>query len=103
MFSVSILSADVDWPTYLGDAASTHFSTLKQITPRNVKKLEVAWTYNAGDGRKDNRSQIQCNPLIIDGIMYATSPLLKLVAVDAATGKEIWRFDPFANDPAASS
>ena len=68
--SICLNAADVDWPVYLGDAASSHFSQLKQITPRNVKNLQVAWTYNCGDGRKDNRSQIQCNPLIIDGIMY---------------------------------
>jgi quinoprotein glucose dehydrogenase len=56
----------------------------------------VAWTYHSGDARDDNFSQIQCNPLIIDGILYGTTPQLKLVALDAATGHERWRFDPFA-------
>jgi len=103
LFAVATHAADKDWPTYLGDAASTHYSTLKQITPRNVSKLEVAWTYHAGDARDGGRSQIQCNPLVIDGVMYGTSPQLKLLAVDASNGKEIWRFDPFGNDPAGRS
>ncbi len=88
-------AADRDWPVYLGDAARSHFSQLKQITARNVNQLEVAWTYHAGDARPDNLSQIQCNPIIVDGVLYATSPQLKLVALEAATGRELWRFDPF--------
>ena len=94
--SCALGAADKDWAVYLGDKASSQYSELKQITKENVGKLEVAWIYNAGDGRKDNRSQIQCNPLVIGGVLYGTSPQLKLVAVDAATGKELWRFDPFA-------
>lgn len=86
--------ADVNWPTYLGDKASSHFSALKQLTPRNVAKLEVAWTYQAGGADKNNRSQIQCNPLIVDGVLYGTTPDLQAFAVDAATGRERWRFDP---------
>lgn len=95
--------ADRDWPVYLGDKSSAHFSPLKQITKKNVNRLEVAWTYRAGDARADNRSQIQCNPLIIDGVLYGTSPQLKLFALDAANGRELWRFDPFASEPGNSS
>ena len=87
-------AADSNWPTYLGDKASSHYSTLKQITPRNVAKLEVAWTYRAGGLDTNNRSQIQCNPLILDGVLYGTTPDLQLFAVDAATGRERWRFNP---------
>lgn len=86
--------ADANWGTYLGDPASSHYSTLKQITPRNVAKLELAWTYHAGGADPKNRSQIQCNPLIVDGVLYGTTPDLQLVALDAATGREQWRFDP---------
>ncbi|HEV2209402.1 MAG TPA: PQQ-binding-like beta-propeller repeat protein [Verrucomicrobiae bacterium] len=84
-----------DWPVYLGDKANTHYSALKQINSRNVTRLQVAWTYHSGDCGSDDRSQIQCNPLIIDGVLYGTSPQLKLLALDAATGREIWRFQPF--------
>lgn len=89
-------AASENWPTYLGDKSSSHYSSLKQINAKNVHRLQLAWTYRAGDGRADNRSQIQCNPLIIDGVLYGTSPQLKLLALDAATGRELWRFDPFA-------
>ncbi|MBI3191495.1 MAG: PQQ-binding-like beta-propeller repeat protein, partial [Pedosphaera parvula] len=96
LFSPSLHAAGPDWPVYLGDKASSHYSSLKQINRKNVSRLEVAWTYHAGDARPDDRSQIQCNPLIINGVLYGTSPQLKLFALDAATGCELWRFDPFA-------
>jgi quinoprotein glucose dehydrogenase len=96
-------AADGDWPVYLGDKASTHFSTLKQIIKNNVQRLQVAWTYHSGDARQDDRSQIQCNPLVIDGVLYGTSPQLKLLALDAATGRELLRFDPFADRAGAGS
>jgi quinoprotein glucose dehydrogenase len=83
-------AAGRDWPAYLGDKAASHYSTLTEITPANVGQIEVAWTYHAGETRPDT-SQIQCNPLVIDGVMYATTPGLQLVAVDAATGRELWR------------
>ena len=95
-------AADGDWPVYLGDKASSQYSELKEIDRGNVGKLEVAWVFRAGDAR-ENRSQIQCNPLVIDGVLYGTSPQLKLFALDAASGKELWRFDPFAGDEKAAS
>ena len=92
-----------DWPTYLGDRERSHFSPLTQINAKNVSRLEVAWTYHSGDARADGRSQIQCNPLIVGGVLYGTSPETKLLALDAATGKELWRFDPFADGNGNSS
>ena len=102
-FAFAPRAAEGDWPVYLGDKASTHFSALTQINRRNVGRLEVAWTYRSGDGRKDDRSQIQCNPLVVDGVLYGTSPQLKLLALDAATGRELWRFDPFADHAGGGS
>ena len=87
-------AADVSWTAYLGDKASSHHSALRQITSGNVSKLKVAWTYRAGGSDTNNRTQIQCNPLVVDGVMYGTSPDLQCFAVDAATGRELWRFDP---------
>ena len=89
-------ASDSNWGVYLGDSASSHYSALHQITPRNVAKLEVAWTYRAGGNDPNNRSQIQCNPLVIDGILYGTTPDLQLFAIDAASGRELWRFNPAA-------
>jgi quinoprotein glucose dehydrogenase len=94
VFSCSLFAADQDWPVYLGDKASTHFSPLTQIDRENVGRLQVAWTYHSGDARPEGRSQIQCNPLEIGGVLYGTSPQSKLLALDASTGNERWRFDP---------
>ncbi|MCY3593613.1 MAG: PQQ-binding-like beta-propeller repeat protein [Bacteroidetes bacterium] len=84
-----------DWSVYLGDATSSHYSTLDQINQDNVAELALAWVYNSGDADSTGRTQIQCNPIVVDSILYATSPGLKTFALNAATGEEIWRFDPF--------
>lgn len=84
-----------EWRSYLGDPASSQFSILDQINRDNVSQLEIAWVYRTGDARSDNRSQIQCNPLIVGGMLYATSPGLKLFALDASSGEPAWVFDPF--------
>lgn len=86
----------VNWDAYLGGKDVNHFSSLDQINPRNVQRLKQIWIYNSGDRDTADRSQIQCNPLIIDGILYGTTPKLKLFALDAATGEELWKFDPFS-------
>ena len=85
-----------EWRVHGGDPGHTQHSSLAQITPANVARLRVAWTYHTGDARPDNRSQIQCNPVVVDGVLYATSAGLKAFALDAGTGRELWRFDPFA-------
>lgn len=68
-----------------------------QIDTSNVTQLKVAWEYHTGDADIKSNSQIQCNPIIVNGILYATSPRLKLLALDASTGKANWVFDPFAD------
>ncbi len=83
------------WSVYGGDKGNTHYSSLTQINRSKVDQLEVAWVYHTGDRRVDPPSTIECNPIIVDGVLYATSPLLKAFALDAATGEEIWMFDPF--------
>jgi len=91
-----VIAADANWGVYLGDKSSSQYSALKQITRRNVRKLEQVWVYHSQDPGKDNLSQIQCNPLIVDGVLYGTSPRMQLFALQADTGVELWRFDPFA-------
>ena len=88
-------TAYASWGVYLGDNTSSHYSTLDQINRDNVQQLDVAWTYHAGDGDANGRTQIQCNPIIIDTVLYATSPTMKVLALHAATGEAIWTFDPF--------
>ena len=83
------------WSVYRGDAANSAYSSLTQINKENVAALRVAWTYQTGDAEPGNRSTIQCNPIIVNDLMYVTSPKLKLIALDPATGEERWKFDPF--------
>lgn len=83
------------WKIYGGNSNNNHYSSLSQIDTNNVTQLKVAWTYHTGDVDTANHSQIQCNPIISDNILYGTSPLMKLFAVDATTGKQKWQFNPF--------
>jgi quinoprotein glucose dehydrogenase len=83
---------DVDWAEYHGDGAKSHYSPLKQITRENVGQLKIAWTYASGGAdTARNRTQIQCNPIIIDGVLYGVSADIQAFAIDASTGKEIWK------------
>jgi quinoprotein glucose dehydrogenase len=83
-----------EWRVYLGDRGASHRSPLDEIHPGNVSKLEIAWTYDSRDAADDGSSQIQFNPLIVKGVLYGTSPSLRLFALDAATGEELWSFEP---------
>jgi quinoprotein glucose dehydrogenase len=88
--------AQPDWRVVAGNSAGTRYSTLSQINPQNASKLEVAWTYDTGDVFAN--SELQCNPIVVDGVLYATTPKLRLIALDAATGKQRWSFDPMASE-----
>ncbi|MDQ6665721.1 MAG: c-type cytochrome, partial [Acidobacteriota bacterium] len=88
----TIAPAQKDWRTYGGNSASTRYSTLSGINRRNVAQLKAAWTYDTGDAFPG--SEMQCQPIVINGVFYATTPKLRLIALDAATGKLRWQFDP---------
>jgi len=81
-----------DWTVYGGGPESMRYSILDQINRENVQKLQVAWTYDTGDVFEG--SEMQCNPIIVHGVLYATTPKLRVVALDAATGRQRWSFDP---------
>jgi quinoprotein glucose dehydrogenase len=83
------------WGQYKGSDENIHYSSLTQVDTNNVSTLQVAWEYHTGDADTANASQIQCNAIIVDGILYGTSPQMKLFAIEAATGKEKWKFNPF--------
>jgi quinoprotein glucose dehydrogenase len=83
---------DVDWPVYRGDPKGNQYASIAQIHAANVHRLQRAWEYRTGDA--DQRSTMHVNPLVIKGTMYVTTPALKAVALDAATGRERWVFDP---------
>ena len=93
--SLSIANA-ADWPFYGGDAGTSRYSSLKQINTTNAANLQVAWTFHTGDSVDRPATQIQCTPIVIDGIMYVTSAQLKVIALRAATGEKLWSYDPFA-------
>src|SRR5688500_7440549 len=82
------------WPVY-GGTDNIHYSTLTEIDTSNVHQLQVAWTYRTGDADTVHKSQIQCNPIMVDGVLYGTTAQMKLFAVDASTGQEKWVFNPF--------
>lgn len=102
-FSGSDSEARNDWPVYLGGNSSSQFSSLNQINVDNIGQLEVAWAFSSGDANSDKKTQIQCNPIIIDGILYGTTPTLKIFALNAETGNKIWDFDPNPNAEQATN
>ncbi len=94
LFSLFACTADQpdysQWTEYLGGPDRNHYSTLNQITPQNVTKLKLAWSYEAPDS-----GQMQMSPIIVDGVLFGVTATVQAFALDAATGKEIWRFgDP---------
>ncbi|HTS26850.1 MAG TPA: PQQ-binding-like beta-propeller repeat protein [Bryobacteraceae bacterium] len=84
-------AADVQWPVN-GGPDNIRYSPLTQISPANVDRLQVAWSFDTHDAFKD--SEMQSNPIVVDGILYITTPKLRVVALNAATGTEVWGFDP---------
>ena len=86
-----------DWPNVGNDKGGMRYTELKQINTGNVKDLQVAWTYHTGDA--GSGTTIECTPIVVNGIMYVTTVQAKIVALNPATGQEIWKFDPFALQP----
>lgn len=87
---------DRTWSVYKADSHSTSYSPLDQINTSNVAQLQPAWTFALKDMKDGSRpGNSECNPIIIDGVMYATSAKHWVYAVNAATGEQIWSFDPF--------
>jgi len=78
-----------NWTNPGGDAGKTHHSTLTDITPANVSRLGLAWEAQLGTNRV-----LEATPVVIDGIMYTSGVAGRAYAFDAATGKELWRFEP---------
>lgn len=82
------------WEVYGGSNENTKYSALSQIDTSNVNKLEVAWIYHSEKNDSTLFAPMECNPIIIDNVLYGVSPKLKLFAVDAETGIEKWQFNP---------
>src|SRR4051812_39213896 len=91
--------SDGEWRAYGRDALGSRWSPLEQITRENVGQLQAAWTYHTGEtapefaGKRRQRS-LEVTPLVVDGRMYISTPLGRVIALDPETGRELWKFDP---------
>jgi quinoprotein glucose dehydrogenase len=109
--------AGADWPSYGNDQGAKRYSTLTQITPENVSKLQVAWTYHMrppgyvppplpanlpATFKRTGFSSSQATPIVIKGVMYFPSPYGKVVALDADTGQELWTYTLPERDQAST-
>ena len=83
---------NIDWPVYRGDPRGNQYAAMAQIHAANVHTLRPVWEYRTRDANE--RSTMHVNPVVVGGVMYVTTASLKAVALDAATGREIWVFDP---------
>jgi len=94
-------SSRAEWPNYGNDPGGMRYSPLTQINRDNVSKLKVAWVYHTGDvsdGKKyPRRSEFESTPIFIDGTLYLSTAFNRVVALDPASGKERWTFDPKIN------
>ena len=98
---LSLSTAAQEWRYYGGDAGGTRFSPLEQISRENVNRLKRAWIYHTGEveraGNATDRHHVapfESTPLVIDGTLYFSTPSNRVIALDAETGAEIWKFDP---------
>jgi quinoprotein glucose dehydrogenase len=85
----------VDWPGYGGNKAGNRYSPLDQINAGNVRQLDLAWTFDTGENTDSagRGHEIQCQPIVVNGILYGTTPELHLFALRAGTGELIWKFE----------
>jgi quinoprotein glucose dehydrogenase len=87
-----------DWPYYGHDAGGTRYSPLTQINRENVKRLKVAWVFHTGDisdgSGRPKRSGLETTPILVDGVLYLTTPFNRVFALNPETGKQLWVFDP---------
>jgi quinoprotein glucose dehydrogenase len=84
----AITAANYDWPVYGGTPENNHYSPLAIINRNNVTKLAVAWSFDTHE-----EGGLQTSPIIVHGVLYGITPTQKVFALDAATGKLLWKFD----------
>jgi len=98
LLALVLLTTDVDWPAYGRDAGGTRYSPLKQITRDNVAQLKPAWEYHTGaltpKSDLNSSAAFEATPIMIDGTLYVSTPFSQVIALDPATGKERWKYDP---------
>src|SRR6059058_2089870 len=91
-----------EWRFYGGSAGGTRFSSVQQINRQNVGMLKRAWTYHTGEVNRTNQTDrhriapFETTPVVVDGMLYLSTPSNRVIALDAETGREIWQFAPQA-------
>jgi len=91
----SAMETGKNFPVYGGNKANNRYSPLTQINADNVNDLQVVWMYYANDSTKTtSKREIQCQPIVVDGVLYGTAADLNLFALNAATGEQLWKFEP---------
>jgi quinoprotein glucose dehydrogenase len=90
---------DTEWPEYGGDAGGLRYSPVADVTPQNVAKLKVAWTfshedYSDGSGEWATTSAYELTPILVDGTLFGCTPMNRVFALDPQTGEEHWIYDP---------
>jgi len=101
---VAAQTLPAEWRFYGGDQAGTRYASSKQIDRSNVAGLRRAWTYHTGELELGLRTasfqaSFSCTPLVVDGVMYLSTPSSRVIALDAETGQELWKFDPQDGKP----
>jgi quinoprotein glucose dehydrogenase len=94
-------TADTEWRFYGGDEAGTRYSKITEIDRTNVSSLKRAWTYHTGElelglPTAPFQASFSCTPLVVNGVMYVSTPSSRVIALDAETGAELWKYDPQA-------
>src|SRR5262245_27885960 len=87
-------SPQTEWTLYRGDYTSSNASSLSDISATNVRRLQVAWQWEHGEDQLDEYKTVpgsfETQPLMVDGVLYVTTPYNNVAALDAETGKELW-------------
>ncbi|HLK64451.1 MAG TPA: pyrroloquinoline quinone-dependent dehydrogenase [Bryobacteraceae bacterium] len=101
LFTAQTWAADDGWSAYGHDAGGTRYSTLRQITRENLNRLKVAWTYHTGAlepvTELNDKAAFEATPVLVDGVLYLTTPFNAVIALDPASGAEKWKYDPQVN------
>jgi quinoprotein glucose dehydrogenase len=95
---LALTASDVDWPNYGRDPGGTRYSPLTQITRQNVTQLKPAWEYHTGalkpETELNQKAAFETTPILVGGTLYLSTPFDQVIALDPATGKERWVYDP---------
>ncbi|PYY06507.1 MAG: pyrroloquinoline quinone-dependent dehydrogenase, partial [Acidobacteria bacterium] len=105
LISFAILHAqsasEAGWPTYGNDPGGTRFSPASQISRTNVARLKIAWTYRTGANdtptRLIKKAAFEATPILVNGVLFLSTPYNHVIALDAQSGAKRWEYDPHVN------